>query len=478
MSDKDQLPDLEFDDELPELEFDDDSIEAPVDVNAAKPKPGVLDTARAFMSGIEEGIPFSGAADKAGAAMAAGAAKLTFGKDKTFGENYDNILKQAKGQREEVKALNSDAAQIGTAVSGFTSPAAKGGLLARMLKAAGIATADSELKKDKSDLVGSGIEGGVAGVIEGLVPQAKGLRTIANQRAVKALDPMLSQQVNMNRKGVADEIGKELLDSKVIGFGDSIEDIAPKLKEKLEDWGRKIGAIRQTATDAGAKADLSNMSRKADVMEALASRSNKMEGQTAKEYGDNVGRYLEQPHRSPNELQEEILSLNDKIPFQKELGDFTPDQRAYKELRGDLVGKMDDSIKQVAPDKMDLYNNLKQKFSLFKDADGIAERSVARQLRNQDIGLKDAVLMSTGGVGGAALAAGNKLLRERGNSAAAVAADRAARLLETAPQKLGKFGPALAKAMSEGNKSLSLTHYLLYQNDPEYRKVIDSEPSE
>lgn len=450
-------------------------VEAPVEVNPEKRAPGVLDTARAFMSGVEEGIPFSGAADKAGAAMAAGAAKLTYGKDKTFGENYDASLKALRDQRNETEALNPEAAQIGTGVAGFVSPAAEGGLLGRVLQSIGFGGADAALKEDsvKKAIQKGLVTGGFAGAIEALVPQAKGLRKTANERAVKSLDPMLSQQVQLNRKGVADQVGQELLDEGVVKFGSNVEEMAPRIKGLLEKWGKGIGAIRDEATQAGAKVDLSDLAPKAEQLAEAAASSNKGAGQFAAEYGDNVQRYLTKPQRSVNEIQQEILSLNDRVPFQKEFADFTPDQRAFKELRGDLVGKMDESIKGAAPDKFDQYKGLKEKFSLFKDADSIAERSVARQLRNQDFGLKDAMLLSTGGPEGVVMAGANKLLRERGNAAGAVMADRAARLLEKAPQKLGKFGPAIEKALSEGNKSLGITHYLLYRNDPEYRKIID-----
>lgn len=46
------------------------------------------------------------------------------------------------------------------------------------------------------------------------------------------------------------------------------------------------------------------------------------------------------------------------------------------------------------------------------------------------------------------------------------------KIVETAPEALGKYAPVLQKALTRGGASLGATHYVLENSDPEYRKML------
>lgn len=90
----------------------------------------------------------------------------------------------------------------------------------------------------------------------------------------------------------------------------------------------------------------------------------------------------------------------------------------------------------------------------------------------------DVSKMAGGGLGAKGLAyfAPGPLKYVQGVSDAARAAQKvktgAAYLLETAPQKLGKFAPVLKQAADRGGNALSTTDFLLQKTDPEYQQLM------
>ena len=54
------------------------------------------------------------------------------------------------------------------------------------------------------------------------------------------------------------------------------------------------------------------------------------------------------------------------------------------------------------------------------------------------------------------------------------AAERIQGIAKSNPAALGKFAPALGAAIKRGGNSFAVTHFLLQQQDPEYRQMIKS----
>jgi hypothetical protein len=74
----------------------------------------------------------------------------------------------------------------------------------------------------------------------------------------------------------------------------------------------------------------------------------------------------------------------------------------------------------------------------------------------------------------AAVAGGaNKIARERGSAFAARAAGSIADMVDSAPDKFSKWLPTLQQAAKRGAEGLSVSHHLLMNNDPEYRRMVE-----
>lgn len=324
-----------------------------------------------------------------------------------------------------------------------------------------------------------GAVGGAAS--DALAPVADWLDKKANARAIKALAPTLSQQELLNNKGVADELGQQLRDQGVVKFGSSVKDMAPRLEEFLGKKGQRIGDIRDEVSDAmGNSVDLSRLRDKGNALSAFTDASDTATQKMADAYGQNASALARVPERSVNEAQEIVQGLNNQIPFNKPYADLTPEQQALKQLRGDIVGQVDQNVNQYSPELGKEYQDLKNQFGLFKNAEPILDKAAARQDRNADFGLRDMLAATAagaqgnaGGVKQAAAALASKLARERGNSAAATGLGWMADQLQTNPERLGKFAGVLQGAAARGLPALMATHQALL-NDPDYQKVISS----
>lgn len=59
------------------------------------------------------------------------------------------------------------------------------------------------------------------------------------------------------------------------------------------------------------------------------------------------------------------------------------------------------------------------------------------------------------------------------NAAIAYGADKISRLMQSAPQALGKFSQTLQQAAAQGPKAFAVAHYTLSQKSPEYRTMLE-----
>lgn len=414
--------------------------------------------------------------------------------DKSYGESLDEIRKINQQKDQAAAARSPTAAMLGEAGGAVVTPApglSGAGKLesaSRILGSAALSAADKAARADNLEAaadtaIESGIvSGGAQAALEAAGPLGKWLKSFANRRAVKSLDPTLAQQQVLNNKDVVDELGDALLEAKVPRFGSSVEGMAPRLDDMLSETGKRIGATRQAADEAGAQVDTDWLRRIGQMQQEAAGTSNEASQAMANSYLRNAERLAKRPSRNLRETQEEIMSLNEQIPFNKPMAERTSKQQAYSELRGDLVHQMDDQIRQKVPDQLAQYLKDKRQFSLFSQGDEILDKSVARSARNADVGLRDLLMGNMakgkeGGVGGTmkgvAAAAATKLVRERGNATAAVMADKVSKVLRGTPDAFGKWAAPLMEAQKRGNKAFMATHLMLMKNDPEYAATVE-----
>lgn len=433
-------------------------------------------------------------------------------------EYYDirkKLIRKEDDRKEKANPKTFMAGEFagGAATSAIPGVAAAKGasLSSQVAKNAGLAAIEGVGRSEKEELLdivkdglragmtGAAITGSMGAAGKGL-NKAKGLKDKtgkwlqekANERAVKSLDPILSQQEYLTRKDLVQKLGKEMLDEKAVTFGAGVNQIADKTTDLLEQSGERIGDIRDIV-DSDDAVSFSKLIKDAsdDMVDSAASTTAKQtqakrflkEAQNlagVKKGGPGFSSVV-RPSDSIDNAQKVIKELSDDIPFHKPPSEWTPAQKALYKTRKNLVSQIDDHVAAKRPDLADEYKALKERFGLFKDADKILDKSVARQGRNRSLSLTDYI--AAAGVGNnkedgivmkivAPLV--NKLVRERGNSALAVSLNKVGKLMESNPDKLGKFGKALGKALEGGNKSFLATHAVL-MNDPEYKRIIEED---
>lgn len=421
-------------------------------------------------------------------------------------QSWKDVLKRRDDKANEANPKTAIAGKLtGNVAMGFvpglslSKGAQAGEIIGKAALGGGIAGFGESEGKDMGDvakdtLAGAGV-GAVFGKIGaelGEVGQSLGdkVRDFAEERAVKALGPILSQQELLASKGVAKELGGELLDEGVTKFGSSVKGMLPRVEKLLSEKGSEIGKIRDSADDVIRAAgpdgvgpiDFGRLSKMGSAKEAFSDATNEATQRAARAYSRNADSLAKVPQRTINEAQGEVQALSEQIPFNKAYAERSPTQQALTDLRRDIVGQIDDKVRQVSPEDADRLTALKKQFGLFKDAEGVLDKAVAKKAVHRDLSLTDYLAALQGGdsrsvEGGlkkAALAVGNKLARERGNSALAATANKVSQLLQSNPEVLGKFAAPLTAAAQRSNTAVMATHAILMQ-DPEYRKLVDDE---
>jgi len=428
---------------------------------------------------FKEGIPLSEGARKLGAMAAPG--------------NYeDNIAAQKKTSTER-HVKDPTGSTVAKGAGGFMAPATAGmGFMKRVLVDAGLSASDAatranEMKDSFNEALNAGgISAAINLLVSGLGTAGKTagkLDEFAERRAVKSLDPILSQQERLADKGAVNRLGREMLDGDIVKFGSSTDEIADNLETVLKRDGTRIGEIRKEAEEAGANIDLSRLAKKGDALVGFSGATNPAAQDAMEQYADTAASLATVPNRSLSQAQEEITDLSKRVNFKSPTNAIPPaQQEAFRKVRADMVDLSTDQIRQKTPQNVDEYSGLLDRFSLFKDGDEIAQKAVARQSKNSDMGLRSSILANraaqAGGPEGVAkgvtMMMVEKLVKERGNAAIAVGADKAAKLLDMGPGALGKYAKVLSDAANKGSANFAMTHGLLMK-DPEYKAIIEQE---
>ena len=148
---------------------------------------------------------------------------------------------------------------------------------------------------------------------------------------------------------------------------------------------------------------------------------------------------------------------------------------------------MESSIED--PDLLAQYKSAKGDYGAMKNVEQAASDRAMKNLSNRFVSPSDYAMGGMGGVASAAsghgsgssiiaataLAAANKVARERGSAFAANSLKKLADVVTSAPEFLGKYQGVLERAATEGARSLAVTHHLLLNNDPIYRKIFEED---
>lgn len=449
------------------------------------------------MAGGAQGLSM-GLSDEAEGFM--GSAKDLFNGKTNVIENYRSNRDNARYMNEVAQLANPKSFLAGNLVGAIGTGVGMGGLVkggadtVRNAMALGAIDAAGQSEADltkgkvgdfandvgKGAAIGGAFQAGSEVLAETLSPAMKYIKnklaSKAEEKAVKALDPILSQQELLRNKDAVHDLGRSLLDEDVVRFGRSVKGMQPRLEESLAKKGARIGEIRDAADQAGYGVDLRGLSENAQdgINASRHGISDKIS--EAAHYADNVDNLVQDPIRKINEVQDVIGDLNNTLNFNKAVNKMTPADRANNTLRQDLVEQVDNTIQSHSPANFDEYKGLKNQYSLFKDGEDILDKSTARLDRNRSFSLTDHLVGGMAKGDGMvqdsafkiAAAMANKLVRERGNSMLATSLD----MLSRQPERFGKFAQPLLDAASRGEAAVVATHALLMK-DPEYRKLTE-----
>lgn len=332
-----------------------------------------------------------------------------------------------------------------------------------------------------------------------LAPKAK---KAAEEFAVASVGRKNSVLKDLLYKDQVDDLGRELLDSGVVGLKDSSDDILGKVDALKRTRGKQLGRIVEEADELIKAEDavLSTGALKKDLKDNFirqlkgeigrADDANAVEDYLNRNFFD-VMKKNKQNEVSLSTLRELRGKIDDQIT---KFGGPTPDvgrQETLRELRGFLekraegqFGKLDD---QVGLPLKDLYTGAKQKFGLAANAKQLADDTRLRSQRNNMFGLTETIIGAGSGAGAAyasqdptsTIATGLgtmalvKGVRGRGYQVSAVVLDKLSKKLASDPSKLGKYAGPLMNASRKGAQNLAVTNYVLQQTDPEYRQTLD-----
>lgn len=344
----------------------------------------------------------------------------------------------------------------------------------------------------------------------------------AREKAVEALNPILSQQERLETSGRLDKVGQELLDNNILqgksGLPTGIKGIYNNLQNKTKEVGQEVGAHLQEAQDVFPELRW-NSDELAAVLREKAVEPN---AKTAFWKGANaVGAEADQI-----ESWNKKWTLPELNQYKSELGkriktwgnDNLSDKKVYEDMYNAVNGFIEDKVNKLGQHKVvgeklpellangfknvnddskiaqfiesteepiKSFKKSKNTYGALEDAEKIAKKASARESKNNDIGLTTWLAALTGtGYGlatgdpttaiattlGAAGARG--VARAYGNQTMAILLNK----LSKAGPSLAKYSGVLSKYASESPKALGPALYVLAKNDPEFKQFLNDNP--
>lgn len=363
---------------------------------------------------------------------------------------------------------------------------------------------------------------------EGAPTLEEAFRRFAQERALKAAGyiqkdfPRAGMKLRRLREG-----GQTLLDEPgLITPGASSATIADRLEPLVQQEGKAIGRYLDEADAAAGSSFAYDPTRLASRAEAeIATPA--LENPSVYSQGQRVATWIDRlraaerakaargdpfTFREANEIKGDLQELT-----RNNRGDVPISQRRADQLQRMMTRDLDQQVRPlIGDDALAEFRNARSRFGTFKDALDKSTQGANRETGNNVFRIDDrqaaeAGAMVGGAPGAAVAGAASKLLRGRGDSVAAVGADRlaksgvlgrlpgpdalgaaggsagaaAGRAVQTAmsttdwlnmateqnPEAMGEYGPTLQQAKADGR--LAMVHYVLEQKDPNYRAMLE-----
>lgn len=342
------------------------------------------------------------------------------------------------------------------------------------------------------------------GGIEGVAKTAKAITKIPDSlkryseiKSFKASGAMLKDFKKQYGRKKVNDIGRSMIEHKIVALGDDITDIAKKAEVMRQKVGNDIGSIYQSADDIilkkgapqGAQLDAKRLADEF-LGEVKSRNSGKVGGRSLV---DKVSTYLD-----------EIADNGSDVTFQKwkQIRESIDDQINWakinepKPVHSELM-KLRNKMQKIAQDKLGMLDDsfggsrskeilkLNKDYSNLADVAKMAQEKMAREEANAAFGLRERIQSGVGAtvggmvgglpgaiVGGTIGGVATKAARQYGTPIVARSADKIGDILENNPQLLGKFAQPLIESLQQSPKEFAavITNFM---QDPEFKRKIE-----
>ena len=351
------------------------------------------------------------------------------------------------------------------------------------------------------------VQGALSGGGQALDGALKRFKNIPESRAVKAVTGQnisaLRQISNTTFKNPGDinaatnrivKAGRDILDEEgVLNAFSKVEDMAPKLGAAREKYGQLIGDIGTKIDElAPGAVDTKNIAQKIlDYAEQIPKT----------EPGKNLQKRLIEEAANFEEIGNlgfiDAQKYKNQFKFKPVDADLLiSNQDATNKIRSIISKEMEKTAENLSkvdnPEIKSLLGNyklFKSKYGSFRDASNAATDRVQKNLTNRFISPTDYGIGTALGLGygfkqegwdpkalayGAAGAAGNKFLRERGSAFAAKTADAIINAYKSGGvQTLIKAAAPIVDLAKRGNPAAILTFQILNESNPKAVEILN-----
>lgn len=445
------------------------------------------------IQGLQEANPIASTLGTIGGAVSSGIALSTLGGGGATAQNLsraEKILRGAGGGALYGAIQNpgdTEGEFSGLQLEERAGGALKGALLGGATAAAG------EVLKAASDQIKK-----IPGKLQGY----------AELKALKSSGAMLKDFRKAFGNKKANDMGRVLLDNKIVNMGDDIASIAEKAAVVKDEVGQKIGDIYTSVDDAYANIDYNKLTplqrgylknTKINLEDFSIKQydriSNKLKGLAGRNTVlDSVGKVLDDikangPDVPLSRIREIRSSIDDMINYGKANNQLGTVEKELLGIRNELRSLAEKKV--GAMDKITKSRNLpglqkaNKEYSLLSDATKMAKDKLAREESNAAFGLRERI---SGGAGLAgALASGadpvtaaivggvastaTKIARQYGTAATAKTVDTVSKILAQDPVYLGKFSDTLIKA-AQRNPNAYVRAIMELEKRPTFKKKI------
>lgn len=243
------------------------------------------------------------------------------------------------------------------------------------------------------------------------------------------------------QQGRLRSIGRTLLDEGIVTATSDVKKMSGKITERVAEVGEELGDLRRSFEKAKVRPSAETVATRIgeDVLKPMMDRPFAFaDTAVVKPYVEELEKRL--AGKTTFESFDELFKLRagldkrlEQMRVWEKVNGPAPGHQDLKAIRGILETEFeraaDAAALELGENTAQKYRVAKALFSDLKTAEKWSSKAAARSAQNQAISLSDVVASSSGGFGGVAMGVANKLRRTYGNQAAALIADKGARIM-------------------------------------------------